>query len=187
MTAARRGHAPPSPSGLGVAAGPGDIVSPLGRVAQRESACFTRKRSQVQNLPRPPITPLFRGQIQPWALGAEPPSPCSSRCERVTSQGRRAVLRRDTISYLKRSIVGSLLGTYDATFLERLGFFTLDSEKSVPVPTKGPQPLAAECIDGPGPQIHRVGPALLARFGSRAPRSGGGRPDGRRSARAPRS
>jgi hypothetical protein len=25
-----------------------------GRVAQWESACFTRKRSQVQNLPRPP-------------------------------------------------------------------------------------------------------------------------------------
>jgi hypothetical protein len=28
-----------------------------GRVAQRESACFTRKRSQVQNLPRPQKNP----------------------------------------------------------------------------------------------------------------------------------
>ena len=27
----------------------------LGRVAQWESACFTRKRSEVQNLPRPPL------------------------------------------------------------------------------------------------------------------------------------
>ena len=27
----------------------------LGRVAQWESACFTRKRSEVQNLPRPPV------------------------------------------------------------------------------------------------------------------------------------
>ena len=44
-----------------------------GRVAQRESACFTRKRSQVQNLPRPhwfsivepqPILPATRYDVR---------------------------------------------------------------------------------------------------------------------------
>jgi hypothetical protein len=54
----------------------------LGRVAQWESACFTRKRSQVQNLPRPqgkphvarvvdqlgcPAVAAGRGRGKPWA------------------------------------------------------------------------------------------------------------------------
>ncbi len=47
VTAARRGHVPPSLCPLA-------IVVRFGRVAQWESARFTRERSQVQYLPRPP-------------------------------------------------------------------------------------------------------------------------------------
>src|SRR5207253_215306 len=36
-----------------------------GRVAQWESACFTRKRSEVQNLPRPPPTSRSLGPMRP--------------------------------------------------------------------------------------------------------------------------
>jgi hypothetical protein len=39
---------------FGARAVPGARLCNRGRVAQWESACFTRKRSQVQNLPRPP-------------------------------------------------------------------------------------------------------------------------------------
>ena len=46
----------------------------LGRVAQWESACFTRKRSEVQNLPRPPhnsvvlAISLQKGFLVGWAI-----------------------------------------------------------------------------------------------------------------------
>ena len=64
-TAARRGHAPPSPFSPAVSgppgwarrAGAGCYPCEPGRVAQRESARLTRERSQVQNLPRPPSDP----------------------------------------------------------------------------------------------------------------------------------
>jgi hypothetical protein len=63
MTAARRGHAPPSlfsevGSFSSSRGSRGARLCNRGRVAQWESACFTRKRSQVQNLPRPPRSPV---------------------------------------------------------------------------------------------------------------------------------
>ena len=67
-----RRHLVPAPWNSMIAKGIGRrlarLRSPIGRVAQRESARLTRERSQVQNLPRPPI----RTARQPTTCSTQP-------------------------------------------------------------------------------------------------------------------
>jgi hypothetical protein len=60
-----------------------------GRVAQRESACFTRKRSQVQNLPRPPPSSRKTRLYGPSSTAVEP-----AACPREQPTCLKAWLRR---------------------------------------------------------------------------------------------
>jgi hypothetical protein len=69
------------------------IASPLGRVAQWESARFTRERSQVRNPPRPLETPGFRAAPLegPVPIGAKtPPSVKAFSRARSSSEKRMA-------------------------------------------------------------------------------------------------
>ena len=68
-----------------------------GRVAQRESARLTRERSQVQNLPRPPLEPLVSASRPRSRPPRRARLPQTCRTNIVEAFGERDVERREQV------------------------------------------------------------------------------------------
>jgi hypothetical protein len=136
----------------------------IGRVAQWESACFTRKRSEVQNLPRPPpkgpghghftFTSIRRVQIAGTPDLNDPT---------FTELGRVGIVTPSTASYDDRP---KILFLTDAGRLAqaqtpaatreviRPNESDIRGQHRLPAPTHGESPLrfgkARQCVPNPG-------------------------------------